>query len=333
MEAAEIAIAERLPAARLHASLYELEKLGETVIDLTRAARCQPHRLHPYTRTDWVEGYDLIQGRRLRVPWALIGLDHRFEPDGFHDAFEVSSDGLASGNSTAEAALHGICELIERDAYALFELLPEHQMWNRLCAVGFIDDPHVNKLLSSFERARVSPLLFEITTDIRVPSYMAVLSPSQPEMSDVPTWSSICGGCGCHPLPARAIARALTEAARARAALVAGARDDLSGGYYGPAGRILQLTPDVLASTERRMRPPAESEKELPCATIGARISQILRKLIAAGIDEVVVVKLPTEDLGISIVRVLIPDLQIPLHGQRTQVSRRALRQLLELAA
>jgi ribosomal protein S12 methylthiotransferase accessory factor YcaO len=81
------------------------------------------------------------------------------------------------------------------------------------------------------------------------------------------------------------------------------------------------------------MRPPAESEKELPCATIGARISQILRKLIAAGIDEVVVVKLPTEDLGISIVRVLIPDLQIPLHGQRTQVSRRALRQLLELAA
>jgi YcaO-like protein with predicted kinase domain len=333
MEAAETAIAERLPTARLYASLQELEKRGETIIDLTRAARCQPHRLHPQTRIDWVEGYDLIGVRRIQVPWALVGLDHRLEPEGYHDAFEVSSDGLASGNSTAEAALHGICELIERDAYALFELLPEDQMWNRLCAAGFIDDPQLNQLLSSIERAGVSLQLFEMTTDIRVPSYMAVLSPSQPEKSDVPTWSSICGGCGCHPRPTRAIARALTEAAQARAALVAGARDDLSAGYYGPMGRLLQPMPHVIASIERRMRPPPESDAELACATIGARISQVLRKLIVAGISEVIVVELPTEDLGFKVVRVLIPDLQIPLHGHRAQVSRRALRQLLELAA
>jgi ribosomal protein S12 methylthiotransferase accessory factor YcaO len=48
-----------------------------------------------------------------------------------------------------KAALHGICELIERDAYALFELFPEDQIWNRLCAAAFIDNPQL--LLSSIE--------------------------------------------------------------------------------------------------------------------------------------------------------------------------------------
>ena len=83
-------------------------------------ARCVPERLDPETRIAWVEGFDLINAKRILVPWALVGLDHRLTPEGFHDAFEVSSDGLASGNSAAEAVLHGMCELIERDAYAPF---------------------------------------------------------------------------------------------------------------------------------------------------------------------------------------------------------------------
>jgi len=66
---------------------------------------------------------------------------------------------------------------------------------------------------------------------------------------------------------------------------------------------------------------------------MGERISQMLRTLVAAGIPQVIVVELPTVNWEINVVRVLIPDLQIPLHGRRTQVSWRGLRQFLELAA
>ena len=76
-------------------------------------------------------------------------------------------------------------------------------MWNRLCAAGFIDDPQLNQLLSSIERVGVSLQLFEMTTDIRVPSYMAVLSPSQSEKSDVPTLSSICKKEAVDVIPAQ----------------------------------------------------------------------------------------------------------------------------------
>jgi hypothetical protein len=59
--------------------------------------------------------------RKIRRP--------RLEPEGYHDAFEVSSDGLASGNSTAESgSAWDLRAYRERDAYTLFELLPEDQI-------------------------------------------------------------------------------------------------------------------------------------------------------------------------------------------------------------
>jgi len=262
----------------------------------------------------------------------MVGLDHRLTPEGFHDAFEVSSDGLASGNSTAEAVLHGICELIERDAYALFELLPEHVRRSRLYAPGRFDDPQLGDLLSSVERAGLRLQLFDMTTDLQVPSYMAVLWPSSDEKSPVPTWASVCGGCGCHPFSTRAIVRALTEAAQARAALVAGARDDFARDYYGAIERPGEMVPDVFAPAGAQVLRPPLMQGSSPCETIGQRIAQLLRTLVAAGIPQVVAVELPTGDWSIKVVRVLIPDLQIPLHGRRTQVSSRGLRQLLEHA-
>jgi YcaO-like protein with predicted kinase domain len=332
MEAAEIAVAERFPAASVYASLEELENRGKTAIDLTRMARCVPERLDPETRIAWVEGFDLISPKRILVPWALVGLDHRLTPEGFHDAFEVSSDGLASGNSTAEAVLHGMCELIERDAYALFELLPEHVRWSRLCAPRRSDDPQLGDLLRSVERAGLRLQLFDMTTDLQVPSYMAVLWPSSDEKSPVPTWASVCGGCGCHPLSTRAIIRALTEAVQARAALVAGARDDFAREHYCLIERPGDMVPEVFTPAGREVLRPPLFQGNSPYETIGQRISQLLRTLLAAGVSQVVAVELPTDDWSIKVVRVLIPDLQIPLHGRRTQVTCRGLRQLLGLA-
>jgi YcaO-like protein with predicted kinase domain len=330
MEAAELAVAERPPATLVQANLDELRENGETIVNLARMARCQPQLLDSGAPIDWVEGHDLVTGQRTLVPWALVGLDHRLKPRGYHDAFEVSTDGLASGNTTAEAVLHGIYELIERDAYGLLEFLPKERILERVFTPCGLTGTRIEGMLESIARAGMHIHLIDMSTDISVSAYMAVLSsPSQGENGGQGP-SPVCIGCGCHSYPIRAITRAVTEAAQARVAFVAGARDDFQamGSGTGEARTRANSWVD-LPSVQRRVLPHFDSAGQVSFSTIGDQIGFLLSKLVAVGIEQAVVVRLPSDAWGISVVRVLIPDLQIPLHGSRSQVSSRGLRQLL----
>lgn len=339
MEAVETAVAERLPTHRLRASIDELRGRGEPILDLARIARCQPGRLPSHIPLDWVEGRGLVAGERILVPWALVGLDHRVEPEGYHDAFEIASDGLASGNSTAEAVFHGICELIERDAYALHELAPAGSAPGRPPRAGEVADAAAGNLLAAIANAGLGLELVDMTTDIGVPAYTAMLSRADGEDAHPFTWSSVCGGCGCHPRREKAVLRALTEALQARAALIAGARDDLPSLHYRPLGGERGPAVARRSPAPEAALPPAAEEPgtaggfdDATLSSVGAGILHLLSRLAAAGIDRVVVVRLATGSDAISVVRVIIPDLQVPLHGERTQVTRRGLRQALKFA-
>jgi YcaO-like protein with predicted kinase domain len=329
MEAAETAIAERRPPTEIRASLRDIESQGETVIDLSRMARCQPQRLDPSAEIDWVEGRDLIAGERMLVPWALAGFDHRLETDSYHDAFEVSSDGLASGNTTAEAVLHGIYELIERDAYALLELLPEDQISRRLRNPLSSGDLQITRLVSSIAHARLRVHLLDMTSDISVPAYMALFAPTRDDDAATSVSAPIYGGCGCHASSRQAIIRALTEAAQARLALVAGARDDFHAKYYTCSEATRRSS--IYVSPGSKTPTALDISDHADLGTIGGHIENLISKLRAADVNQIVVVELSPRSSAISVVRVLIPDLQIPLHGHRTQVSRRGLRQLLNV--
>jgi YcaO-like protein with predicted kinase domain len=329
MEAAEAATAEKLPSERIHASRHALERSGTPVLDLSRIARCLPERLDGDIAIDWVEGFDLISGQAIWIPWGLAGLDYRSVAPGFHDAFEISTDGLASGNVMAEAVLHGIYELIERDAHALLEMLPQEILSERRCELDPHESGELASLKQSIKRAGLSLHLLDMTTDIAVPAFMAVLAPSH--VLDAADSAIFCTGCGCHVFPERAVMRALTEASQARVALVAGARDDFQSNSY----RSIENLP--LFSSWRKssapIRPlalPPYTNSTPPRAAIGEAIENVLKKLLAAGIEQVIVVKLDCGIPGISVVRVIIPDLQIPLHGTRTQISTRGLAQLVK---
>jgi YcaO-like protein with predicted kinase domain len=328
MEAAETAIAERPPQARIRTSLRDLYDQSEAVVDLSRIARCQPERFHCSEKIDWVEGRDIVTGTPVLVPWALAGFDHRLQIEGYHDAFEVSSDGLASGNTKAEAVLHGIYELIERDSYALLELFPEDDVSRRLCDPMSIGDSQISRLVHSIWDAGLRVQLLDMTSDISVPAYTVLLASTASNGVEASLSPPIYAGCGCHLLPRRAIIRALTEAAQARLAFVAGARDDFDAGHYESTRTILgSASLNFLGSQGMRIGMTNQDDSH----TIGEGIEHLIGKLSAAGIHEIVVVELSAPGSPISVVRVIIPDLQIPLHGHRTQVSRRGLRQLLNV--
>ena len=331
MEAAEIAIAERLPQDGLTGSQSEIAQTGRNVLDLGRIARCQPHRLDPGEALVWVRGHSLFTGEPVMVPWALVGLDHRPGATAYHDAFEVATDGLASGNSLAEAVLHGLYELVERDAFAQLELMPAQRMLARRRNVQAMG-PHLAALLELVARRGLDLRLFEMTSDIAVPAYFAILSQAERDEGEFYSWSSLCGGCGCHASPERAMIRAITEAAQARTAMAAGARDDLPPSHYQPTDKFMRETAQDMFGDALRID-GGKAQRNAPSWTatsFGERILHILGALARVGIDEAIAVELPNGAIDARVARVIVPDLQIPLHGERTQVLGRALRHLVE---
>ena len=333
MEATEIAIAERLPQDGITASLSEMERSGGAILDLGRIARCQPHRLDPDEPLLWVTGHSLFTGAPIAVPWALVGLDHRPGAAAYHDAFEVATDGLASGNLLAEAVLHGLYELVERDAFAQLELMPGQRLAARrrnIQAVG----PELAQLLDLIARRGLELRLFEMTSDIAIPAYFAILSQAELDEGEFYSFSSLCGGCGCHASPERAMIRAVTEAAQARIAMAAGARDDLPPSHYQPADKFMRETAQDMFGAAMRIdgSKPQRSSPAWVTTSFGERILHVLGALARVGIDEAIVVELPNGAIDARVARVIVPDLQIPLHGERTQVLARALRHLVETA-
>jgi YcaO-like protein with predicted kinase domain len=328
MEAAELAIAERRPASAFGASVNSLRTEGRTFIDLTRIARCQPHLLANDTIIEWIEGIDLLSGKTVLLPWSLVGLDHRVDPPGYHPAFEVATDGLASGNTTAEAVLHAIYELIERDAYALHALMPLHHSGTRSFLPICSDRSGLGLALARIELAGLEVELVDITSDLPVPAHLAKLTTKSGRGDPELDAQLIFVGCGCHSDPVRSMVRAIIEAAQARAAYIAGARDD-----FQPAWRDERNAPqnsEQPVPPTRMMVDLAESEIASPSAiTTGEQIENLLSILQEAAIEQVIVVELPAREFGIRVVRVVIPDLQIPLDGERSQVTSRGLRHVL----
>ncbi|MFE6686371.1 TOMM precursor leader peptide-binding protein [Streptomyces sp. NPDC057743] len=77
------------------------------------------HRYHPELALPWVWGYSLTTRRPVLVPeqFAYYGR-HRLPGAGPRIAYEISN-GCALGSSLEEAALHGLLEVAERDAFLL----------------------------------------------------------------------------------------------------------------------------------------------------------------------------------------------------------------------
>ena len=104
--------------------------------------------------------------------------------------------------------------------------------------------------------------------------------------------------------------RALTEAAQSRLTFIAGSRDDLLSGAYG-RGRDL----DALRYWRERTRGerPMRHFHEAPTyhgESFEEDVDWELKRLVAAGLIQVVAVDLSRPELRIPVVRVVIPGLE-----------------------
>ncbi|MGR9501763.1 YcaO-like family protein (plasmid) [Rhizobium leguminosarum] len=320
MEAVETRIAEIAPADLTQATIDSMRAERAAMIDLDNVARCAPDEIGSKP-IPWCTGLDILSSSSVFVPWWLVGLDHRGErPPGF----EQSSDGLASGNTPSEAVLHGLCELVERDAWALTQLKsPESLKESRVDPASF-GDAVIDVMTDRITRAGMKLLLLDMTTDIGVPAFLAVIMPGNLSDRVDARWSHVCGGCGCHPDPVRAALRAITEAAQSRLTAIAGSRDDFSPRIYQRLDRSAAMQRVVeLCEGDGRMR--AFHDRHRRPATIQNTIAHISDRLAATGIKQIIVVPFPHRSLPISVVRVIVPGLEVDISGQYIQLGMRAV--------
>jgi ribosomal protein S12 methylthiotransferase accessory factor len=219
MEAVELWHAERVRGAVVRGSAAEVGNLPYELRDLPLEPRSL---VSDDLQLDWLDATGLLSGEPVLVPRKCVWLSMLARPGWSFPTFAVSSNGLASGNSRAEAALHALCEVVERHCIAQAAEIPLAR--RPRVELASIDDPDCCALLARFEASGVALEVFDATGDFGVPVYQAIISsPSLPVRF---------GGAGCHLEPAVALSRALTEAAQSRLTAIAGARDDLDDVIY-----------------------------------------------------------------------------------------------------
>ena len=246
----------------------------------------------------WVWGFDILNGEEILVPVSAVY--HPYTPLSDLHIFRTNTNGLASGNTIEEAILHGLMEVIERDAWSLAELS------KRGGRVIRTDSPVIMELMEKFRRAGVEILLRDITSDLKVPVVAAV---SDDVVLKDPALLTI--GFGAHPEPEVACIRAILEVAQSRLVQIQGAREDtIKAEIMRRAGyeRMKRINRHWFENDE-------EIElKELPGFSnedIKEDIEFTLRSLRKRGFERVIVVDLTRKELEVPTVRVIVPGLEV----------------------
>ncbi|MEZ5668336.1 MAG: YcaO-like family protein [Alphaproteobacteria bacterium] len=253
----------------------------------------------------WVDAVDLASGEAVAVPYDVVHTNYAqpMPPDA--GCFDASTNGLASGNTLAEAVCHGLCEVIERDAVSLWNLSPPDLRAAARIDPATIDSGLAADLLQRFEAAGIAAALWDVTGDVGVASF-ACGTWEHDAVEANPTL-----GTGTHPCRAVAAVRAITEAAQIRLTYISGARDDLSDAAYADSGRRARMR--YLRALLGDADTPLADFRDVPdyrSDSAAADLRWVRGRLAAVGLDRVLAVNLSKPAHGIAIARVVVPGLE-----------------------
>ena len=251
----------------------------------------------------WLEGFDLLRQEPCWVPAEVVHTDYTRPLDGY---FLAGSNGLASGNHLVEAIGSAICELVERDAVAVWSALGMQARAQRALDIGSVDDSDCRALFAKYDAAGVAVRLWNVTTDIGIAAFLCDI---RDRSAGQPRQLRRYHGAGCHPDRAIALARALAEAAQTRLTYITGIRDDLLPSEYEepPAADIVDALLDALRQETKPI-----SFREVPnfaSDDLRQDLQRMLECLRSTGITRVVAVDLTRPDFDIPVTRVVIPGL------------------------
>ncbi|ETX12959.1 hypothetical protein OCH239_15180 [Roseivivax halodurans JCM 10272] len=318
MEAIETWHGERPEGEIRIASHAELSREGPVppLRDFPVRADAHLSERHPIP---WIRGWDLMAEAPAWLPLETVSTN--FVEGGNRPAFLRSTNGLASGNHMLEAVVHALCEVIERDALTMSGLsgtpvpVDPHS----------VPDPELRQLLDELAEKAVAVFLTDLTCDTGVPTFSCELI-DDPES---PAWRALpqVDGHGTHLDYRVALSRAVTEAIQARATVISGSRDDLFPQDYRDAVSI----EDQLARVENRSAAPLATVRSDATASFEGDLALLLDRLRAVGVRHVLACDLRRSEIGIPVVKVVVPGLE-PVRTPFYQPGPRARAVLKEAA-
>jgi YcaO-like protein with predicted kinase domain len=324
MEAIERVSAEPAEAAEPRIAGYaDLVRSGEPVLDPLTFDLPFETVYAPEQPIAWVRGEDLLGGGPTWVARDLV-----VNPPREGVCTGVETNGLASGNTMTEAVVHALYELIERDAAAHEHFNRRYADGDRMLPMRIVETDSLPDrpaaLVTAVEAAGLTLVVRDFTHDLGVPVIHAMLI--DPGFSGTGERVGRFVGLGCDLDPASAATRAICEAAQSHTVMVVGARDTFE--MTGPPSRgtvdgfIRQLAIPTSSG------PLAAVPPDLP-VHLNGRLRLLLDRLLAAGFRHCVTVDLTRPELGIPVVRVLVPGLSGPYGESSRRPARRLLRMLV----
>lgn len=304
MEAIELHLAETA-ALPLRLASYLALSTESAVADVERLPGYL-RRFEPEVPILWAAAREL-SGEPAFVPFDMVHADLTLPLAPVSGFFPLGSNGLASGNSLAEAVAHGLFELVERDSLALFyRMRPEQQLARRLLLTS-VDDERCRVLLQRLEDAEMETAVWDITSDIGLPAFFCSIVESE-----VNPFHRVgqANGFGCHLDAAEALKRALTEAAQSRLTRIAGSRDDIQREDQEALRSETSIRNHQFTLRshvpERRFEAIASYRHE----RLEDDIAFIRDRLAECGMEHVYYVDLSARELPVRVVRVVVPGLE-----------------------
>lgn len=258
-----------------------------------------PRRYQSFEEIEWVEGNSLTRDKKILVPAEAV-----FHPySRRNQLFRTNTNGLAVGNALEEAIVHGLMEVIERDAWSLFEAgrLQGRDLELQDCA-----SPMVRTVVEKLDKAGIGVYAKDITSDVGIPTVAVAIDD---ELTKDPALLSL--GVGTHLVAEIAAVRALTEAVQSRLTTIHGTREDTVKAEF--ARRIGYERMKRINKRWFSPSPERASLSELRSFSGKDFLEDIrytLERLGSAGLREVIVVDLTRGETGVPAVRVIVPGLE-----------------------
>ena len=203
-----------------------------------------------------------------------------------------------------EAVFHGMMEVVERDAWSIFESKreqkPEINCENT-------DNEIIINILALFKEAGINVKLVDLTADIKITTVAAV---SDDTILKDPALLTL--GVGTHLDPEVAVIRALTEVAQSRATQIHGTREDtVRAVFMRKAGyqRMKRINSHWFGESERSIE--LNELKNASGKSFKEDIETSKKLLSKWGFEDILYVDLTRPEIEIPVVRVLIPGLEL----------------------
>ena len=259
------------------------------------------------SRLEWIEAEDIISEESIYVPSNAVF--HPYIPTREVSPspiaiFKGNTNGLASGNIIEESVLHGIFEVVERDAWSIFELTKRNK---KEISQDTIENDIINELLEKFHIQGIDIKLMDITADLKITTVAA--SADDTVLKD-PALLTL--GVGTHLNPEVAVIRALTEVAQSRATQIHGTREDtIRADFMRKAGyeHMKKMNRHYFQREDETIDLADIEDKS--SHSIKRDIETSIEEVQKAGFNQVLYTDLTREEIGINVARVIIPKAEL----------------------